>query len=181
MTLARLEHDITGEIAHLRQRMAELRPPVEQFGIAQAIRSQIDAFTSRTGVTCTVGISDEGAAALPSDVETAMLRVTQEALANIRKHARASHVLVSLEVDEVDEDLIRLQIVDNGVGFDGTTEPARLVQRGHYDLANLHEWVEMAGGQFSVDSTPGGGTTLTAELALQHDGHVDEPTSPQPR
>ncbi|HZD74081.1 MAG TPA: sensor histidine kinase [Actinomycetota bacterium] len=158
-TLAKLENDIADQIANLRRQMSELRPPVEQFGIVQAIRSQVDAFTNATGVPCTVEAIDRYGAELPSDVETALLRVTQEALTNVRKHARATHVFISLEVDE---ELIRLQIHDNGAGFEATADASRLVQLGRYGLANLHEWVEMAGGQFSVSSSLGHGTTVTA-------------------
>ena len=160
-TLAKLENDIAYQIANLRRQMSELRPPVEQFGIVQAVRSQVDAFTSATGLTCTVEAIDGYSAELPSDVETALLRVTQEALTNVRKHARATHVVVSLDVDE---ELIRLQIHDNGTGFEATADASRLVQLGHYGLANLHEWVEMAGGQFTVHSTVGHGTTVTATV-----------------
>ena len=159
MTLAKLENDIADQITNLRRQMSELRPPVEQFGIVQAIRSQVDAFTNATGVPCTVEAIDRYGAELPSDVETALLRVTQEALTNVRKHARATHVFISLEVDE---ELIRLQIHDNGAGFEATADASRLVQLGRYGLANLHEWVEMAGGQFSVSSSLGHGTTVTA-------------------
>jgi two-component system NarL family sensor kinase len=141
--------------------MSELRPPVEQFGIVQAVRSQVDAFTNATGVACTVEAVDRHSTELPSDVETALLRVTQEALTNVRKHARATHVFISLEVDE---ELIRLQIHDNGAGFEATADASRLVQLGHYGLANLHEWVEMAGGQFTVNSSLGQGTTVTVTV-----------------
>jgi signal transduction histidine kinase len=158
-TLARLENDIASQIAHLRRQMAELRPPVEQLGIVQAVRSQVDAFTNATGLTCTVQAIDGIGSDLPSDVETALIRVTQEALTNVRKHASAMHVSVSLEVDE---EFIRLQIHDDGAGFEATADPSRLVQLGHYGLANLREWVEMAGGQFTVKSSLGHGTTVTA-------------------
>jgi signal transduction histidine kinase len=158
-TLARLENDIASQIAYLRRQMAELRPPVEQLGIVQAVRSQVDAFTNATGLTCTVQAIDGAGSELPSDVETALIRVTQEALTNVRKHASATHVSVSLEVDE---EFIRLQIHDDGAGFEATADPSRLVQLGHYGLANLREWVEMAGGQFAVKSSVGHGTTVTA-------------------
>src|SRR6266542_4051009 len=131
-TLARLENDIADQIANLRRQMSELRPAV-----------------------------DRHSTELPSDVETALLRVTQEALTNVRKHARATHVFISLEVDE---ELIRLQIHDNGAGFEATADASRLVQLGHYGLANLHEWVEMAGGQFTVNSSLGQGTTVTVTV-----------------
>src|SRR6266496_4523573 len=84
-TLARLENDIADQIANLRRQMSELRPPVEQFGIVQAVRSQGDAFTRATGMACTVEAVDRHSTELPSDVETALLRVTQEALTNVRK------------------------------------------------------------------------------------------------
>lgn len=157
--LASLENDIADQISTLRRQMSELRPPVEQLGIVQAVRGQVDAFTGATGLACTVQAVDRSGSALPSDVETALIRVTQEALANVRKHARATYVLVSLEVDE---ELIRLQIHDDGAGFEVTPDASRLVQLGHYGLANLHEWVEMAGGRLTVSSSLGHGTTVTA-------------------
>jgi signal transduction histidine kinase len=89
---------------------------------------------------------------LPAELETALFRVTQEALTNVAAHAEAK--LVEIHVEVRDGSLVTLCISDDGIGFD-TAE--RSVGLG---LLGMRERVSMLGGEFSVTSTPGEGTTI---------------------
>ena len=92
-----------------------------------------------------------------------MLRAAQETLANVRKHAHASHVAVTLSYMD---DLTVLDVQDNGVGFD----PAQVAERaqeqtdGGLGLRAMNQRVDQLGGRLHIESAPGAGATLVVEL-----------------
>ena len=91
-------------------------------------------------------VSNEGEPeTLPEDVQTAVYRILQEALANIGRHAGATAVSVEMEVED---DRLELRVRDNGAGFD----PAAVVR------------ARLAGGELDIRSAPGGGTTVTLRI-----------------
>ena len=140
----------------------ELRPAMlDQLGLVPAIRTYIDEIPKRKGCqihfTASVGVDT-----LDNDKRTALYRVAQEALINVAKHARAHVVKVSLQNVRGS---VRLEIADDGKAF----EVARLssTQWSHrLGLTGMRERVEMAGGRFSVESVPGQGTTIRAEVPI---------------
>lgn len=164
--LVELESGLVVEIDSLRRLMSQLRPPVlDQLGIARAIGSQGEAFQDASGIACTVHV--DPATRLSHDRETVLYRVTQEALANVAKHARAGRVGVWLQADN---GLVRLRISDDGIGFDPASVTASalgLVKQGHFGLAGMRERVEMVGGRLLVDSAPGQGTTIAVEMGSE--------------
>jgi PAS domain S-box-containing protein len=97
---------------------------------------------------------------LPPELATVLYRIAQEAVANARKHAMASRVIVSI-VDEGDG--IRLRVEDDGVGF---SDAAGASPPGHLGLTTMRERAEIAGGTFLVRSTPGTGTCVEIRLPL---------------
>lgn len=101
---------------------------------------------------------------LPGPAETALLRVTQQALANVREHARARRAVVTLTCLE---DRITVDIADDGRGFDasGTPRRGRAGTRGH-GLAGMRNRARQAGGTLAVESTPGEGTVVTMSVPL---------------
>lgn len=90
---------------------------------------------------------------LPMATEVVLLRVCQEALSNVRKHARAQAATVRLGYDR---DSVRLEVSDDGAGFD----PGRV--SGGYGLGGMRARVAEAGGTLNVDSAPGAGTRVSA-------------------
>jgi signal transduction histidine kinase len=84
----------------------------------------------------------------------------QEALANAGKHAKASHIWVSITSDD---GRVALHVIDNGRGFDLQRERAQL---GH-GLQNMDERARQVGGDFEVASSPGEGTTITVRLPAE--------------
>jgi signal transduction histidine kinase len=97
---------------------------------------------------------------LDAEQETALLRVAQESLANVRKHARATRVTVTLSYID---DVTVLDIQDDGVGFRPPTE-SEAAPEGGVGLRAMRERVEEIGGTVSVESAPGEGTTVVAYL-----------------
>jgi signal transduction histidine kinase len=90
---------------------------------------------------------------LPPDTEREILRVAQEAIHNVKKHADAHHLLVQLEYRPQE---IALEVRDDGQGFAAKETP----EPGHYGLTGMHERAVTIGGKLEVTSEPGGGTTV---------------------
>jgi signal transduction histidine kinase/L-asparagine transporter-like permease len=156
-----VQHSLRDEISSLRRLMAELRPPVlDQGGLDVAIRDHASAFSQRTGVECRVVAALDQR--LPSQIETLLYRLAQEALANVAKHAGASQV--NVQVTPLDMG-VELMVSDDGKGFVIGSEADR-VKAGHFGLASMRERIEMAGGSLQLWSHPGGGTRVAAWLPV---------------
>jgi signal transduction histidine kinase len=141
-----------GALAEMRALLAELRPSaLTDASLSDLLRLQGNAFSGRTSVP--VALTVTGVTRLPAKVQVAFYRVCQEALNNIAKHAKASHVKMDLRQDEA---VVELRIRDDGQGFD--TEQ---IFSGHYGLDMMRERAEDAMAVFSVTSKPGQGTDLS--------------------
>ena len=105
-------------------------------------------------VTVEAGIWD---ASLPMALQEHLERILSEALTNIGKHARATHVTVDVQAKA---DTLTLRVEDNGVGFEATQLP----QTGHYGLHGLHERARLLGGILRIQSARGAGTTIMLEM-----------------
>ncbi|MCR3748960.1 sensor histidine kinase [Lentzea californiensis] len=96
-----------------------------------------------------------------TDVEVALLRTAQEALANVAKHARAGRVALTLSYME---DLVTLDVLDDGVGFLPGTKRAGGSLDGGFGLAGMRQRVQRLAGRLDVESEPGGGTAITVTV-----------------
>lgn len=142
----------------------ELRPSLlDDLGLIPALHSYMRAFTKRTRVP----IHFRAAAAverLDSNKRTVLYRVAQEALTNIAKHANASLVTVSIQKLQGEA---CMKIHDNGKSFQ--VQPllnAKKIKR--LGLLGMRERVEMVGGSFAVESAPGKGTTIRAQIPFRN-------------
>ncbi|MFB9238833.1 sensor histidine kinase [Plantactinospora siamensis] len=144
-------------LAETRALVAALTP-TELAGspLAQALRRVVHRFGAETGVRATLTVTNP-APALPTSVEVVLLRVTQEALANARRHAAATSVAVRLDCRP---DAVVLEIRDDGRGF---PEPAA---GAGYGLAGMRSRVEQVAGTLCVSSEPGAGTVVRAEVPV---------------
>jgi signal transduction histidine kinase len=102
---------------------------------------------------------------LSAETELQLLRIVQEALANVRKHAAASLACVCLRNGGP---LLELTVRDDGRGFD--PEQARHHRRPHFGLSTMRERAEAIGAEFSLESRPGDGTTVTVRLKTKEPG-----------
>ena len=145
----------------------ELRPTLlDDLGLVPALRSYSRAFSARTGVRVRFA-SDAGLAQLSSDRTTALFRVAQGALENVERHARAAHVCVRLRSLP---GAVRLEVKDNGRSFDVERMETSATNK-HLGLVVMRERVEMVGGAFSIESSPGRGTTVRADIPLEAPAH----------
>jgi signal transduction histidine kinase len=90
-------------------------------------------------------------------VETTVFRVAQEAITNVARHARARVAGIAVVLDE---GMVRLQVADDGVGFDAA-QLRGSPDRRHLGIAGMEERVALLGGTLEIASTPGHGTTVT--------------------
>jgi PAS domain S-box-containing protein len=152
--LSRLAATATESVGRLRQLVFELRSPLlDEVGLAAAVGQ----YAARAGALAgfVAQVTDESAGELPDELRVVAYRIVQEALANVRAHAKASRVAVRLE--EVDGGLL-VRVSDDGVGF----LPGLVERRpaGHLGLISMRGQATMAGGWSRIASAPGMGTTV---------------------
>lgn len=142
-------------LAEMRALIFELRPEsLQTEGLIPALTRRIDALRARQEIEVETTLSEEPT--LSVENKEVLYRVASEALHNVIKHARARRVTVSLVNANGD---VTLHIGDDGVGFDPEGNFP-----GHLGLQSMRERVERAGGAFTLQSTPGVGTTVQAIL-----------------
>ena len=134
-----------------------LRPPILDAGIASAIEWQARRFEARTHIPCLVQVPDN-LPALSDAKAVGLFRILQEALTNVMRHAQAHTVELSLAIEGTD---LRLTISDDGVGF--VQAQGRATSFG---LVGMRERVLIMGGQLSLHSELGEGTTLSVTVPL---------------
>ncbi|HEV8698404.1 MAG TPA: sensor histidine kinase [Candidatus Limnocylindrales bacterium] len=153
--LRRLRSLLRREIANIRDFISELRPPlVDAAGLDVALRDAAESLRATTSLLITTDLRAPGDL-LDDRQRTVVLRVAQEALQNVRKHAGASTVSV---VSDVADDGWTLEIRDDGRGFDLGTVAAR--GRRNFGMQVMHERAELIGARFDVRSRPDGGTVV---------------------
>jgi signal transduction histidine kinase len=156
--VAELMRTTDAVIDGLHRLAADLRPAsLDDLGLVAALRQYARTTADRFGLAVRFkarGFTDER---LPAVVETALFRIVQEAVNNVVRHARASRVDVLLELRG---GRVLAMIEDDGVGFDPES-----VQGGeHLGLRGLRERAAALDGSFTVESAPGAGTTVVAEV-----------------
>ncbi|MGH2683706.1 MAG: PAS domain S-box protein [Actinomycetota bacterium] len=154
-----LEEVVGQAIRRLRALLFELRPVVlDREGLAAALRQYLDSMELE-GLSTTLGVRLR--VEPPPETRTLLYRLAQEALTNVRKHARAEKVEVRLEERG---DGVALRIRDDGAGFSLGGRPG---QPGHLGLVAMQERAEVFGGWFRIESAPGAGTTVEVWVPLQ--------------
>jgi PAS domain S-box-containing protein len=140
-----------GAQAEMRTLLLELRPDeLVDHKLSELLRQLVDAMSGRTDLPITLTVTGE--CILPPDVQIAFYRITQEALNNISKHARATRARVILVCDQ---DQVILRVVDDGRGFD--LEKRLINQLG---LNIMRERAEAIGAELSIESEIGQGTEV---------------------
>ncbi len=150
-------------LTEARRLLWALQPEAsERASLPETLRPLTERWAEESGVNVTMMITGQ-ATSLRPEIEVTLLRATQEALANIRKHARAKRVVLTLSYME---DIVALDIQDDGIGFDPHCLPAPLLGEasGRFGLKALRERIEQLEGTFTLESTPGSGTTIAVAL-----------------
>jgi PAS domain S-box-containing protein len=142
----------------VRRISRDLRPALlDELGLESSIKRFARELTAQSGlkVDILMRVPDK----LERDLSTVIYRVTQEALTNVVRHAKATHASVIVTISG---DALQLIIEDNGAGFD----PTSVATSEHIGLSSMRERAELVGGTFAVESLPGNGTTISAKLPL---------------
>ena len=140
-----------GALAEMRTLLVELRPnSLVQIPLPDLLRQLCESLIGRARLP--IEFIAEGQAKIPADVQITLYRITQEALNNIVKHAKATKVIVTLQLGEI----VRLVIVDDGSGFD-----LAAVSPDHLGLKIMCERAEAIGASCSTYSQPGEGTQIS--------------------
>jgi signal transduction histidine kinase len=177
-----VDHHIAQALRSARDNLAEsrrvvwaLRPrPLTEQPLPQALQELASRLAEETGVHAETVVTGT-ARPLGAQVEEALLRIGQEALANVRKHAAASRATLTLSYLD---DAVTLDVADDGVGFDQATTAA---VAGGLGLHAMGERVAALGGSLAVESAPGEGTTIAVEVPAPVSEHQVEPTEQAPR
>lgn len=144
--------------AQIRELILQLRPTsLQRHGLGPALQEYAQRMATEAGWTLEAELSV--AVKIDEDVRDNLFRLGQEALANVRKHAQATRVIVSLM--KIDGELV-FTVTDDGVGFDPKQSP-RLTAVG---IAGMKERMQILGGTFNIQSSPGAGTTVTAIVPM---------------
>ncbi|TLN04873.1 sensor histidine kinase, partial [bacterium] len=159
--LAEAEELIKASQQDLGLLISELRPAaLEDRGLTGALRDYLETWQEHSRIPAALQVSGERR--LPLAREQALFRVAQEALSNVARHSRASEVTLTLEFQPT---LVRLEISDNGVGF----EPAQTDGRG-FGLESMNARMTELGGWLKVHSTDNQGTRVVAIAPLVEEG-----------
>ncbi|MDR7544944.1 MAG: GAF domain-containing sensor histidine kinase [Armatimonadota bacterium] len=150
-------------LGEIRRVIYDLRPSIlDDLGLAAALRWYAKNLLDPRGIAWTLSVSGISGR-LPAGLETVAFRLVQEALTNVLRHAEASKVTVS--VAAVGREL-HVRIEDNGRGFDAR-RPRSADRTGGFGLLGMQERVELVGGRWEVQSTPGVGTVVSATLPIR--------------
>ena len=156
----RLERALTtarSSLEEARRSVLDLRAaPLAGKPLAEALAALGRAFTSETGIRTHLRVT--GSRALPPRAEVELFRIAQEALANARRHARATEVLLTLQTRT---DSVRLSLQDDGQGLDLKAIPA-----DSQGIVGMRERTRLLGGRLRIESRPGRGTRVTVTAPL---------------
>lgn len=159
-------NQIRNFIAETTERMYELiialRPSVlDQFGLVAALRNHAERFLNGSGIAFELDASDYSGRLTP-DIETALYRVFQEALSNVRRHAQAEHVKITLQLKD---GVFMGEIKDDGKGFDLQTVEINGQDSRGLGMLSIQERIAQYSGQVEILSRPGRGTAISIRLS----------------
>jgi two-component system NarL family sensor kinase len=164
---AKAEASLQKALALVRENLEEARRSVAnlrgdriaQLGLANAISQLVESFEKDTGVKAYLSVSKR-LGKLPINLEEGLYRIAREALSNVRKHAQAGEVQVSLQRREGN---IQLTVQDDGLGFN----PYEEALPGHFGILGMGERASLLGGRLDVESHPGHGALIRAVIPIR--------------
>src|SRR5215210_1991150 len=162
--MAKLSRRAREIVSDVRHSVHALRPPaLDELGLVEALREEASKY-SPAGLRVSIENPEE-LSHLPAAVEVACYRIVQEALANVVRHARASHCSIRIRLDE-DAGALSVEVEDDGRGI-------RDDDRAGVGMSSMRERTEELGGRCTVKSVTGGGTLVRALLPFHATG--DDP------
>jgi PAS domain S-box-containing protein len=160
--LREIREELDRSVTEIRRISSNLRPSVlDDFGLVTALRILTKEFQKSKGIQTTFRVDPAISGRIDAESETAVFRITQQALANIAQHSGATNVSVSLDIRNGN---LELQIVDDGSGF---TVSGRGGARNGIGLASMRERAELLGGSFVINSNLESGTTVSVTIPMR--------------
>ena len=160
--LAEVRQGIRALVTSLRRICGTLRPlTIDSLGLGAALQSFVRDWSARWDIQ--VGLElDENLGRMPEATEMSIFRIIQEGLNNVRRHAQATRVKISLQHSTPRSLSITLR--DNGKGMGEDFDLASMAANGHYGLQGISERVALLGGRFRLQGPPEGGLALLVEI-----------------
>ncbi|MEJ2563252.1 MAG: ATP-binding cassette domain-containing protein [Anaerolineales bacterium] len=160
--LLQIRNTIRMFVSDLRRICSDLRPPtIDSLGLGSALQSYTQDWSERTGIDLTLNL-DSNLGRLPEAIELSIFRIVQEGLNNVRKHAMANRIDVTLEHTSVRA--LMISISDDGSGLQDDFDLSALSREGHFGLLGISERVALLGGRLDMKNKPEGGLLLQAEI-----------------
>lgn len=164
-----IENSLDEAYTELRELIAHFRAPIDKRGLIPAIEQAVERFRRNSGISAFLQLEWESAR-LPAEVEIQVLRIVQEALANIRKHSQANAVRVLMRASNNGEHMVLVE--DDGVGIQ-----KKVLDGGpgeHLGLKILHERAARIGGDLKIESDSGEGTRVILTFQCPQNSSGDE-------
>ena len=155
---------LIGETTRLvRNLLTELRPAVlDDFGLEAALRAYIDEFAPRYNIQVMLDVANQPFPHLNPSLEITLLRIAQEALTNIARHAQADKASLSLRLET---NTVYLTVLDNGIGMEASQSESHRISHG---LKIMRERAAAFGGSIKIESSPAKGTSVEASIPLEN-------------
>lgn len=151
--------DVYGDV---REAILGLRMSLPRQGLVPTLRGYLQEYAPMSGAHLSLDAGEDvETLELQPEVEIQLTRIVQEALANVRKHARAEHATVRLALED---GVLAIEVADDGHGFDSGLEAPTGWPR--FGLQTMRERAQAVGGQFAVESEPGAGTRIAVRLPV---------------
>ncbi len=151
-----------------RAMIAALQPAaLSQTSLVGALDRMAQGFAAAAGLNIEVEADGE-VTQLPMKLEAVLLRIAQGAVGNVAKHAQATRARITVSYSD---DAVRVDIVDNGVGFDVKAVESRPAGLGHIGLAAMKRRAEEVSGEVVIESSPGNGTAVSVSVPLTTNAH----------
>lgn len=159
---ARMDALVSAGLSSLRRVTAALRPSLlDDLGLLSAVRSLV-AQVSREGQVRAELVAADSMTALPRERELALFRAAQEGITNVLRHARATRLVITIDVGEHE---VRLTVDDDGIGPPTRAHLAEQERGGHVGLVGMRERLVALGGRVSLDASPLGGSRLSVTMS----------------
>jgi len=161
--LADLSHIVQDTMNEARQAIVDLQTPVEGRSFVEMLTEYAREFADNTGIEARV-VSETQVGGLALAARVDLLRIIQEALNNVRRHAGATDVRIKIELPN---GRLKVKIIDNGKGF--YSRKAETGKNRHFGIRSMKDRAAHLGGELQIQSAPGQGTTVQVEIPLQEE------------
>ncbi len=177
--LSEVRQGIRALVTSLRQICGTLRPlTIDSLGLGAALQSFVRDWSARWDIQVDLDL-DENLGRMPEATEMSIFRIIQEGLTNVRRHAQATRVQISLQHSTPRS--LSISLRDNGKGISEDFDLANMAADGHYGLQGISERVALLGGRFRLQGQPEGGLALLVEIPHPRVGVEIESASRKPQ